>query len=67
MDTGKQQHQQRQTIINLYNSGILPDIIATQLDITTDEVYKAITEEASEKERKHEAATRATLGRYVLS
>jgi adenylate cyclase len=60
MDTGKQQHKHRQTIINLYNSGILPDMIATQLDITTDEVYKAITEETSEKERKHKAATRAS-------
>ena len=60
MDTGKQQHKHRQTIINLYNSGILPDMIATQLDITTDEVQKAITEETSEKERKHTAATRAS-------
>ena len=60
MNTGNQQHKHRQTIINLYNSGILPDIIATQLDITTDEVHKAITEEASEKERKHKAATRAS-------
>ena len=60
MDTGKQQHKHRQTIINLYNSGILPDMIATQLDITTDEVHKAITEETSEKERKHKAATRAS-------
>ena len=60
MDTGKQQHKHRQTIINLYNSGILPDMIATQLDITTDEVQKAITEETSEKERKHTAAARAS-------
>jgi adenylate cyclase len=60
VDTGKQQHKHRQTIINLYNSGILPDMIATQLDITTDEVHKAITEETSEKERKHNAATRAS-------
>ena len=60
MDTGKQQHKHRQTIINLYNSGILPDMIATQLDITTDEVHKAITEEISEKERKHKSAKRAS-------
>ena len=60
MDTGKQQHKHRQTIINLYNSGILPDMIATQLDITTDEVQKAITEETTEKERKHTAAARAS-------
>ena len=38
MDIGKQQpHQHRQTIINLHNSGILPDLIATQLDISKDE------------------------------
>ena len=60
MDTGKQQHKHRQTIINLYNSGILPDMIATQLDITTDEVQKAISEETTEKERKHTAAARAS-------
>src|SRR5215212_7096830 len=33
---------QRQTIINLYNSGILPEIIAFQLDITAQDVDKVI-------------------------
>ena len=56
----RQQHQHRQTIINLYNSGILPDMIATQLDITKDEVHKVIKEQASEKERKYKAVKRAS-------
>src|SRR5215216_35122 len=33
---------QRQTIINLYNSGISPEIIAFQLDITPQDVDKVI-------------------------
>ena len=56
----RQQHQHRQTIINLYNSGILPDMIATQLDITKDEVHKVIKEQASEEERKYKAVKRAS-------
>ena len=61
MDIGKQQrHQHRQTIINLYNSGILPDMIATHLDITKDEVHKVIKEQASEEERKYKAVKRAS-------
>ena len=48
-DIGRQ-HQQ--TILNLYNSGILPDIIAMQLDISKDEVYQVIKNEASEEARK---------------
>jgi adenylate cyclase len=60
VDTGKQRHQHRQTILNLYNSGILPDMIATQLDITKDEVHKVIKEEAVEEERKYEVAKRAS-------
>jgi adenylate cyclase len=56
----RQQHQHRQTIINLYNSGILPDMIAMQLDITKDEVHKVIKEQASEEERKYKAVKRAS-------
>ena len=52
--------QHRQTIINLYNSGILPDIIAMQLDITKDEVHKVIKKQASEEERKYKTVKRAS-------
>jgi adenylate cyclase len=60
VDTEKRQHQHRQTIINLYNSGILPDMISTQLDISKVEVHKVIKEDASEEERKHKAVKRAS-------
>ena len=33
---------QQQTIINLYNSGISPEIIAFQLDIGPEDVNKVI-------------------------
>jgi adenylate cyclase len=56
----RQQHQHRQTIINLYNSGILPDMIAMQLDITKDEVHKVIKEQSSEEERRYKAVKRAS-------
>lgn len=48
---GKQNHHQ-QTILNLYNSGISPDIIGMQLDISEDEVYQVIKNAASEELRK---------------
>src|SRR5918995_6438355 len=48
-DIGRQ-HQQ--TIINLYNSGILPDIISMQLDINKDEVYQVMKNQAREEQRK---------------
>ena len=48
---GKQNHHQ-QTILNLYNSGILPDVIGMQLDISEDKVYQVIKKAASEELRK---------------
>jgi hypothetical protein len=36
----------------LHNSGITLDIIVMQLDISKDEVYQVIKNEASEEERK---------------
>jgi adenylate cyclase len=59
MDIEKQ-HQHRQTIINLYNSGILPDMIAMQLDISEDEIRRVIKEQASEEHRKYKAVKRAS-------
>lgn len=40
---------QRQTILNLYNSGIEKDIISYQLDISQEEVDKIIEEEEKQK------------------
>jgi adenylate cyclase len=67
VDIGRQ-HQQ--TILNLYNSGILPDIIAMQLDISKDEVYQVIKNEASEEERKKKSVKQlsntSSLGMFYL-
>jgi adenylate cyclase len=57
--TGRgKQHQQ--TIINLYNSGILPDIIAMQLDTNKDEVYQVIQNQAVEEQRKQMSVKRVS-------
>jgi hypothetical protein len=40
---------QRQTILNLYNSGIEKDIISYQLDIPQEEIEKIIEEEGKKK------------------
>ncbi len=65
METGQQQ-----TILNLYNSGILPDIIAMQLDISKDEVYQIIKNAASEEERKKasvkQVSNASSLGMFYL-
>jgi len=44
--------EQTQTILNLYNSGIMPDIIALELDMTQEEVMRIIQKETSEEERR---------------
>jgi adenylate cyclase len=65
---GKQNHHQ-QTILNLYNSGILPDIIGMQLDISEDEVYQVIKNAASEELRKKASVnhvSNASLGMFFL-
>jgi adenylate cyclase len=57
---------QRQIIVNLYNSGIEPDIIALQLDVDREQVDRTIAEFAAEEERKHDSAN-ATSGAPSLS
>src|SRR5919198_4351629 len=44
--------EQKKTILNLYNSGITPDIIALQMDISQDQVKLVIENEISEEKRK---------------
>jgi DNA-binding NarL/FixJ family response regulator len=41
--------EQRQIILNLYNSGIEPDVIAYQLDISQEEANKIIKDERKEE------------------
>jgi adenylate cyclase len=66
-DIGRQ-HQQ--TVINLYNSGILPDIISMQLDISKDEVYQVIKNQVREEQRKQIAVKQvsdaSSLGTFNL-
>jgi class 3 adenylate cyclase len=50
---------QQTTIINLYNSGIPPDVIALQLDISQEEVDRVIA--AAEKLRPPETTTLASF------
>ncbi|MBD0359341.1 MAG: adenylate/guanylate cyclase domain-containing protein [Nitrososphaeraceae archaeon] len=54
----------------MYNSGILPDIIAMQLDISKDEVYQIIKNAASEEERKKasvkQVSNASSLGMFYL-
>jgi class 3 adenylate cyclase len=51
------ENYQQQTIINLYNSGIEPEIIALQLDIDEDRVNSIISLFQSKEEEKTKAAT----------
>ena len=34
--------EQRKSILNLYNSGITPDIIALEMDLSQDEILKIL-------------------------
>ncbi|MGI8834785.1 MAG: hypothetical protein ACR2IS_19400 [Nitrososphaeraceae archaeon] len=62
--------QHQQTIINLYNSGILPDIISMQLYVSRDKVYQVIKNQAREEQRKQIALKQvsdvSSLGMFNL-
>src|SRR5215218_10939287 len=61
---------QRQTVLNLYNSGISADIISLQLDIGKEEVDKIIETANTEEERKkisiRQASNTPSLGSFYL-
>ena len=46
--------EQRQTVLNLYNSGIEIDVISNQLDISQEEVNKVIKEDEEQKKKELE-------------
>jgi adenylate cyclase len=45
--------EQRQTILNMYNSGILPEVIALQMDKTKEEILQIIEKSKAEEEEKN--------------
>jgi adenylate cyclase len=61
---------QRQTVLNLYNSGITTDIISLQLDITPEEAKEIIESANKEDERKKKSVKQASdapsLGSFYL-
>jgi adenylate cyclase len=63
-------YSQRQTVLNLYNSGIPSDIIALQMDISEEEVEKIIESINKEEERKKisvkQASDTPSLGSFYL-
>lgn len=61
---------QQQTVLNLYNCGITPEIIALQLDSTTEEVISIIRKVLSDDKRKAESIKQvsdsSSLGMFYL-
>ena len=61
---------QQQTVLNLYNCGITPDIIALQLDLTNKEVTSIIKKVINDDKRKEESIKRISdsnsLGMFYL-
>ena len=53
-------HEGMQLILNLYNSGINPEIIALELDTNKDEVMQIVRNEVDE--RTQEIPSRSKLG-----
>ncbi len=52
---------QNQTIVNLYESGIPPDVIASQLDVKTVDVIDTLTNRRKDIERKEKSVMDASL------
>ncbi|MGH9978231.1 MAG: hypothetical protein ACRD8Z_20735, partial [Nitrososphaeraceae archaeon] len=61
---------QQQTVLNLYNCGITPEIIALQLDSTKREVISIIRKVLSDDKRKEESIKQvsdsSSLGMFYL-
>ena len=61
---------QQQTVLNLYNCGITPEIIALQLDLTNKEVTNIIEKVINDDKRKEESIKRISdsnsLGMFYL-
>ena len=45
--------EQRQTILNMYNSGIIPEVIALQMDKSKEEIIQIIDKTKAEEEKKN--------------
>ncbi len=62
--------KQKETVLNLHNSGILPEVIAMQLDISMEEVISIINERSArdlEKKTSVEQASEvSSLGMFYL-
>jgi len=66
---GSPSDYQRQTILNLYNSGIAPEIIALQMDISKDEIDKVIQGAAADEEKTisaRQATESSSLASFYL-
>jgi len=64
--SGGPSNYQRQTILNLYNSGIAPEIIALQMDISQD-VIESVIQGAAKQEEQTESARKASEGSSLAS
>ncbi|MGH9991928.1 MAG: adenylate/guanylate cyclase domain-containing protein [Nitrososphaera sp.] len=67
--TGASSRYQRQTILNLYNSGIPPDVIAVQMDISQEEIDRVIQRAAADAEKvktSKEASVTPSLASFYL-
>jgi adenylate cyclase len=45
--------EQRQTILNMYNSGIIPEVIALQMDKSKEEILQIIEKTKTDEEKKN--------------
>ena len=46
--------EQKQTILNLYNSGIMSEVIALQMDMNEEDVLRVIKEETKVKKEERQ-------------
>ncbi|HKG89848.1 MAG TPA: hypothetical protein VKA95_16135, partial [Nitrososphaeraceae archaeon] len=52
---------QRQTILNMYNSGIVPEVIALQMDKSKEEIIQIIDKTKAEEEKKKKKRNKVGL------
>lgn len=60
------QSNARKTVLNLHSAGVLPDVIAIQLDMTKEQVIEIIQNPTGENEKENNPTRNASLGMFYL-
>jgi hypothetical protein len=59
--------EQRKSILNLYNSGITPDIIALEMDLSQEDIMNIINEAVMDQKSETKTTSSRKTTRYTIA